>query len=208
MRRSAHPESRGGHRSRRRRALRGGAEADRRRLLVDDRPHAHPIGKYVIYRETRLKATGSLTQGLQQHPLAPLSIPLPVEYPLPGTKIQLAVRDRYDHLMTKGQGAEVRGGVVLAGARVVAIVVGVPGCNAVLEPIEDVLPQTRLVIVDEDRRGDVHGRHEHEALADSGGRATGLDLIGDVDDLLTMLRVEGEILRVRLHQGSPPLCRP
>src|SRR5439155_7743072 len=87
-----------------------------------------------------------------------------------------------------------------------------------LQPIENILPEIRLVIVDEYRCGDVHRRNEHHAVDDVGLRAALLDVVGDVDDLLAALRVEGEIVRVRLHEESrgraaeggwgtaPPVC--
>ena len=56
-----------------------------------------------------------------------------------------------------------------------------------------------LVIVHEHRRRDVHRRDEHHAFADAGGGAALLDDVGDVDDLLPLLRLECEIVGVRLH---------
>jgi hypothetical protein len=79
------------------------------------------------------------------------------------------------------------------------ILIGLPGRDALLEPIENVLPQSGLVIVDEDRRGDMHRRDEDKAFANARRGTTGLDVVGDVDDLLPILRGEGEIRGVRLH---------
>ena len=91
------------------------------------------------------------------------------------------------------------GGVVLARPAVVPVALGIPRSDRLLEPIENVLPEPRLVIVHKDRRRDVHGRDEHHALANPGGGAAALDLLGDVDDLLALLRLEGEIVGMRLH---------
>ena len=107
--------------------------------------------------------------------------------------------DRDDHLVADGERPQMRGRVVLARSAVVAVAVGIPRRDRLLEPIENVLPEPRLVIVHEHRRRDVHRRDEHHALANPGRGATALDVVGDVDDLLALLRVEGEIVRVRLH---------
>src|SRR6476620_11459293 len=94
--------------------------------------------------------------------------------------------------------------VVLPSAAVVPIALRVPRCDRLLEPIENVLPQARLVIVHKHRRGDVHRRDQHHSLLDRRGGTALLDFVRDVDDLLTLLGVEGEILRVCLHVSSPP----
>ena len=73
-----------------------------------------------------------------------------------------------------------------------------------LQPVENVLPQSGLVIVDKHGRRDVHRRNENEALADVRGGAAFLDFIGDVDDLLTFLRVEGQVAGVGFHTGCFP----
>src|SRR5216117_3812183 len=55
------------------------------------------------------------SQHLDDHPLLPPTVPLPVEHPLPGTQVELAARDRHDHLVADREAAQVRGGVVLTG---------------------------------------------------------------------------------------------
>jgi len=92
--------------------------------------------------------------------------------------------------------------VVFPSPAIVPIVVRRPWRHPVLQPVEDVLPETRLVVVDEDRRRDMHGRDEHHSLVDAGGRAAFLDFLRNVDDLLAGLRVERQIRRVKLHGSS------
>src|SRR4051812_38111810 len=91
--------------------------------------------------------------------------------------------------------------VVFAGTAIVAIATGVPGCYVVLEPIEDVLPEIRLVVVHEYGCGDMHRGDENHSVVDVGRGATFFDALGNVDDLLALLRVKGEIISMGLHDG-------
>src|SRR5256886_17204027 len=75
-----------------------------------------------------------------------------------------------------------------------------PWGDRLLEPLQDVRPEPRLVIVHEHGRRDVHGAYEYESLLHA-ARAHLLDhLIGDVEDLLAALGGEREIMRVALHE--------
>ena len=56
----------------------------------------------------------SLTQHFDQHPLASLAVELGVVDLLPGAKIEFAIGDRYQHLMTDQQILQVSVPVVLA----------------------------------------------------------------------------------------------
>ena len=67
--------------------------------------------------------------------------------------------------------------------------------------------QAGLVVVDEDRGGDVHGVDEDEPLADAALAEAGLDLGGDVDEAAPGGDVEPELLAEAFHGGliiSPP----
>src|SRR5690349_22545250 len=104
--------------------------------------------------------------------------------------------------MADGERSQMRSGVVLSGAAVVTIRIGIPWGDALLEPVEDVRPEAGLVVIDEDGRGDVHRRDEHHPLRDAGGGAAGLDVIGDVDDLLAFRGLEGSVGGMYAHGGS------
>src|SRR5690349_10524059 len=93
----------------------------------------------------------------QDHSLWTLAVPFAVEDPLPWSEVEATLRDGDDHFVAYRQGAEMRGRVVLAGAAIVPVAVGLPGSDVSLEPIEDVLPEIGLVVVHEDGRRDVHG---------------------------------------------------
>ena len=68
-----------------------------------------------------------------------------------------------------------------------------------VEPLEHVLVQAGLVVVDPDGGGDVHCPDEHEALRDARLVDGGLHVIGDANELAALLGVEGHVDRVRLH---------
>src|SRR5919198_1811271 len=160
----------------------------------------------------------SLSHGLKDYPLRSLPVPFAVEDALPGSEIEPGFGDRDDDLVADSKRTQVSGGVVLAGTAVMPVAVGLPRRDVVLEPIEDVLPKAGLMIVHEHRRGDVHRRHEDHALVNVGSRATSIDTVRDVDDLLAAFRVEGEIVGMGLHwrwrgrpskggwRSVPPVC--
>src|SRR5215469_8274097 len=100
--------------------------------------------------------------------------------------------------MTNREGAQMSRRVVFARAAVVTVGLGRPRRYPRLEPLEDVLPKSRLVIVYENGRRDVHGRNEDHAIGDRRRRTAGLDRVRDVNDFLPALGVEGEIGRMNL----------
>src|SRR5262245_40017855 len=143
--------------------------------------------------------TSGLSQDLDNHALPPLAVPFPVEHALPRTEVEPAAGDRHDNLMAYRQAAQMGGGVVLPGL-VGTVARRVPGGDRRLEPVENVVPESGLVIVDEDGGADMHGGDQHESLADPAGSHLTLDLIGDVDDFLAVLGLEPEIVGMRGHR--------
>src|SRR5262249_15243982 len=98
---------------------------------------------------------------LQQDPLGPPAVEFAVVNALPRAEIELAVRNRHKHLVAEQHALEVRVGIVLTGAMMA--VVEPLRCDF-FEPLHNVVPQTRLVIVDEDARSDVHGAYQDEPI--------------------------------------------
>src|SRR5207247_4974584 len=84
--------------------------------------------------------------------------------------------------MTDGETAQMRRRIVFA-RFIVAISRWVPWCDRAFEPLQNVLPQSRLVVVDEHRCRDMHCAHQDKAFT----HLTRLDLlrhlVGDIDDL-------------------------
>src|SRR5579872_1564094 len=112
-------------------------------------------------------STNLLAHRLNNHPLGPLAIPLAVEDPLPGAEIQGSVGYRNDHLVTHGQRPEMRGGVVLPGPPIMPIILWGPWRDTLFQPVENVFPETGLVVIHEHRRRDMHRRHEDHTLGDA-----------------------------------------
>src|SRR5205823_6155537 len=92
----------------------------------------------------------SHAHGLQNDALRALSVPFAVKNALPGAEIEAAFSHRDHDFVANRERPKVRGGVVLASARIVAISLRIPGGNVVLEPLQYVLPEVWLVVVHED----------------------------------------------------------
>src|SRR5437867_12960381 len=87
-----------------------------------------------------------LPEHLDDHPLAPLAVPLPVEHPLPRPQIELPRGDWNDDLLPDGEAPGMGCGVVLPGL-VVAVALRIPGRDGLLPPLEDVVPESRFAVV-------------------------------------------------------------
>src|SRR6267154_790729 len=144
--------------------------------------------------------TYSLSQNLDDHSLLPLAVPLAIKHALPRTEIQLAGRDRHDHLVPDRQAAQVRRRVVLPGF-IMAIPRRIPRGDGPLEPLQDVFPESGLMVIHENRRRDVHGTNQHETFTHLANRDFLHNLVSYVDDLLSPLRVEPEVVSPRLHES-------
>src|SRR6476661_9712548 len=69
-----------------------------------------------VHQMTIAKSERSgLSQDLDDHALPALSVPFPVEHPLPGTQVQPASCDRHDNFMAYRQTPQVGRRVVLPG---------------------------------------------------------------------------------------------
>src|SRR6266852_8322007 len=90
----------------------------------------------------------SLPQNFDDDPFLALSVPLAIKDALPRPKVELSPRDRHDDLVPDGEAPQVRGGVVFAGL-VVPVARRIPRRDRPFEPLQDVVPQSGLVIVRE-----------------------------------------------------------
>ena len=147
--------------------------------------------------------------------LAPAAVELGVEDRLPRAEVEPPVGDRQHDLVVDEQVLPVRVAVVLAAA-VVAEVAGVGRELArdvvrrllprrrreLVEPLERVLEEPGLVVVDPDARGDVHRRDEHHALGDAGLVDGLLDVVGDAHELAALGGLEGQVAGVGAHVTS------
>src|SRR5712691_7282763 len=82
---------------------------------------------------------------------------------------------------------------------IMPVPLGIPRRDGGVEPLEDVRPQSRFVIVHEYGRGDVHRAHQREPLCYTTLPDLLGDLPGDVDDFLALLGGEPEVVCMGLH---------
>ena len=68
--------------------------------------------------------------------------------------------------------------------------------EARFQPVQDVMPEPRLMVIHEHRCRNVHRRDERHPLLDAGRPKLLRHLIGDVDDLLQALGVKPEVMGV------------
>jgi hypothetical protein len=157
-----------------------------------------------------------LPHHLNDEPLRPLAVKLAVEDRLPRAEVEFAVGDRHDHLVMDEQVLQVSVAVVLA-APVVAVVARVRQQRSrdltvrlppawrreLVEPLERVRLDPRLVIVDPHAGGDVHRRDEDHALADPCVPHRLCDVLRDPHELPTFLSAEGAVNGVGFQTGEP-----
>jgi len=112
----------------------------------------------------------SIADDLDQRAFAAAAVEFAVKDLLPGTEIEAALGDGDDDFPPHDLAFQVGVGVILSGA--IMVVLGSWGMRGeVLEPRFVILVQPGFIVVDEDRRGDVHGVDEaqpflHAAFAD------------------------------------------
>src|SRR5258708_29633347 len=88
----------------------------------------------------------------------------------------------------------------------VAIPRGTPRGDGPPEPLQEVCPESGLMVIHEDRRRDVHGTNQHETFTPLANLHFLHNLVSYVDDLLPPLRVEPEIVSPRLHESPVSNC--
>src|SRR5438270_758204 len=98
----------------------------------------------------------------EENSLRPLTIEFSVVHAFPRSEVQFAVRDRDEYLMSQQHAFEVRVGVIFTGC--VVVIIRFVGCKT-LEPRHNVAPQSGLMVVHENARGDVHSRDENRSIA-------------------------------------------
>lgn len=114
----------------------------------------------------------------------------------PRPEVELAFGNGDDDLMAEQHSLEVRIRIVLAG--LMMHVIGLAR-SKLFEPLHDVFPKTRLMVVHENAGGDVHGAHENEAVPQLRAFAKTLDFVGDIEDLVTLAGLHRKIFGMRDH---------
>ncbi len=139
----------------------------------------------------------SFPNDLHQHPLAAAAVELAVEDLLPGAEIEPAIGDGHHHLPAHDLPFQVGVGVVLPDVVAVLRHRGMGGQS--LQPEVIVVVQARFIVIDEDRRRDVHRVAEKQSFADAAFPEALLHLRGDVEEGPAAGDAEPEFLAVALH---------
>ena len=137
--------------------------------------------KTSIRRFTRSRSSYLLSNYLDQYSFAASSIEFAVEDLFPWSEIKFALGDRDDHFTAHDLALEMGVSVIFAGT-VVLIGAGRSVRRKFFQPYVVIVVQSRFVVVDEYRSGDVHGVHQTKALDHTASLNQFLDFRCDVDE--------------------------
>src|SRR6266487_700465 len=135
----------------------------------------------------------SLPNDFDQHSLPPSPIELSVENLFPWPEVEFPLRDGNDHFAAHHLPFQMRVGVVFARA-VVMILRRRFMRGEFLEPYFIVVEQAALVIVYEDRGGDMHGIHQAHPFLNAAFGDEGFDRLRDIHEPPPVRNLEPQIL--------------
>src|SRR5262245_21100602 len=136
-----------------------------------------------------------------QHAFTPPPIELAVENLFPWTEIELAASDGHNHLAPHHLSLYVRIGIVFAGV-IVAVLLDRFVRREFFEPYRVVMVQSRFVIVDEHRRGNMHGVDQCQSFFDAALADAFLDLICNIHKRHPRRRIEPQLFPIAFHTYS------
>jgi hypothetical protein len=96
-------------------------------------------------------------------------------------------------------------GIAVVLACLVMAIAGVFGCEA-LRPFHDVTVEAGFLVLDDDRRSEVHGGYQGKTFMDSTFTNDAFDIVGDGDDFFACFGVEGEVSGMGFYVTFPPLA--
>jgi hypothetical protein len=141
----------------------------------------------------------SFPNDLDQHLLCPLSIELAIEDLLPRPKVELGLRNCHNDLTPHDLPLQVCISIVLSGSVVMVHVgVWVKRCQ-LLKPNAEVVMQATLIVIDENRRSDVHRIAKNQSLLNAALANRLFDLRGDVDEAHCRRHIHGQVFGVGFH---------
>src|ERR1039458_4983161 len=149
-----------------------------------------------------------LAEHLDQDALGAAAVEFAVEDLFPGAEVELAGRDRDYHLAAHHLALMMRVAVVLAGAIVMIPLGAWVVRRQPFKPSLVIFVKAGLVVIDEDRGGDVHRINEAETLAHAAFLHRLFNFARDVHEIHPVGHLHGEIFRMRQHAAdSPPMIR-
>jgi hypothetical protein len=136
------------------------------------------------------RITFLLSNNLDDDPFGALPIEFAVEEALPRAKVDSAIGDGQDDLVMQQEVFEVGIAVILS--RLMMAIGGIFGCE-LLCPFHDVAVEARFLVLDDYRRGEMHGGYQSQPFLDSAFTNDAFDIVGDGEDFFTFFGVEGEV---------------
>jgi hypothetical protein len=122
----------------------------------------------------------------------------------PGAEVELAVCDCDHHFAAHHLALMMRVAIVLASA-IVMIALGARVVRRQpFEPSLVIFVKPGLVVIDKDRRGDMHRIDEAKSLAHAAFLNRLLNFARDIHEIHPLRHLHGEIFGMRQHKGSPP----
>jgi len=105
-----------------------------------------------------------LTDDLDDDPFGALPIEFAVEEARPASKVDPAVGDGQDDLVMQQEVFEVGIAVILS--RLMMAIGGIFGCESFC-PFHDVVVEAQFLVLDDYRRGEMHGGYQGQTFLDS-----------------------------------------
>jgi len=142
----------------------------------------------------------SFANDLNENPLLPPAIELPVKDLLPGSEVEFAAGDGDDDFAPHDLALDVRIGIILAGIVVPILFDGLVRDKA-LEKIVVVFEKAWLVIIDIYACADMHRIDQTQSFFDAALPQCGLNLRRDIDVCTPRLCLEKQFFAICFHGG-------
>lgn len=150
--------------------------------------------------ELGVRSDGSLSDDFYEHALSPPAIKLAVKNLLPSTKVESAVRDGDDDFASKNLSFDVSVGIVFARVVVAIAADGFMG-GLLFEPLSKVMMKPRLIVIDKNRRGDVHRVHKTEPVHNAAFPHTGFHLRGNIQKRQAFWNLKKKLFSEMTHRA-------
>jgi hypothetical protein len=139
------------------------------------------------------------TDYLYEHPLSPLAVEFAVKDLFPRTEVQFAVRDRHHYFPAHDRALKVRVTVVFSGSVMPVFIFSV--WSELFNPLQKILMQPFLLVVDKNRTGNMHGIDKAQTFLYAAFSYRLFDVARDIYDIIAILGIERKIFGMGFHSG-------
>ena len=130
------------------------------------------------------------------------AIKLAVEDLLPGAEVELALCDGNDNLPPHDLPLQMPIGIILTG--IMPVLRHRLMRRKLLQPHLKIMMQPRLIVIDKNRRRDMHGIDEHQPFTNAAFPQALFHLRGNIDKCPSRRRLKPEFLPVAFHLTPLP----